>query len=222
MFNYIRYLCCYILDFINKIYSKGEPTAKQLMSLMKRRRSIMPYKFINEQIPNDKILQLVTCANYAPTHKLTFPWRFIVIDRTSHYKLHDITETVFKEYYAGDNCLSSKLKSLNDDVNNRWSNVSHFIGICVKKSHKVPEWEEIAAVSCAVQNMLLMAPCLGIACYWSSWHSEVTTSKEMLEFLGMDIDNNDTCLGFLVLGQSKNKILYEKKIIPLDDITTWM
>lgn len=48
-------------------------------------------------------------------------------------------------HYDNGLCLLKKLKGLEDDVKDRWNNVSHFIGVCVKKSHKVPEWEEICA-----------------------------------------------------------------------------
>ena len=39
-----------------------------------------------------------------------------------------------------------------------------------RHADKVPEWEELAAVAAAVQNMQLQAAALGgVACYWSSW-----------------------------------------------------
>jgi nitroreductase len=186
---------------------------------MKNRRSIMPFKFTDKEIEEIKIEKLLECANYAPNHKLTYPWRFVVIDKNSHHKLHSITYDIIKTHYENNPCLHRKLKGLQDDVQERWNNVSHFIGICVKKSHKVPDWEEICAVSCAVQNMLLMAPCLGIGCYWSSWHSETISNPVMLDFLGMSADNEDLCLGFLVLGYSNMKVLYERNNISYQDNT---
>lgn len=216
--NFIKSLYIYIFCK----YIECIPSWKQLMFLMKKRRSILPYKFTNKEIEPVKIEKLIKCANYAPNHKLTYPWRFVVIEKNSHQKLHKITYDIMRNHYENDPSLFRKLKGLENDEKERWNNVSHFIGICVKKSHKVPEWEEISAVSCAVQNMLLMAPCLGIACYWSSWHSETISNQAMLDFLGMSADNEDLCLGFLVLGYSNSNILYERKSIPYQDITTWI
>lgn len=42
-----------------------------------------------------------------------------------------------------------------------------------------PEWEEMCAVACAVQNMYLMATSLGVAGYWSSWETGARECKEM-------------------------------------------
>lgn len=216
--SFIKSLFLYILSRCLEFL----PLCEQLMYLMKNRRSIMPYKFTEKEIENVKIKKLIECANYAPNHKLTYPWRFVVIDKASHHKLHQLTYDIMKNHYDNDPCVLKKLKELEEDVKDRWKNVSHFIGICVKKSHKVPEWEEICAVSCAVQNMLLMAPCLGIACYWSSWHSETTTNPTMLEFLGMSMKNEDICLGFLVLGYANSNILYERKSISYEENTKWI
>lgn len=211
-----------LYQYIVNILTRAMPSSKQLMLLMKKRRSIMPYKFNKTIIETHKIKKLLESASYAPTHKLTYPWRFVVIDKKSHHKLHTVTYDVMKMHYAENSCLSQKLKGLEDDVTQRWNNVSHYIGVCVKKSNKVPEWEEIAAVSCAVQNMLLMAPCLGIACYWSSWHSETTNHPSFLDFLGMSHDNGDLCLGFLVLGYSDSVLLYDRKPTNHEGATRWL
>ena len=218
----IKSFLLYVFTTLYPLLLHYIPFWEQLMYLMKNRRSIMPYKFTDKEIEETKIEKLLECANSAPNHKLTYPWRFIVINKKSHAQLHNITYDIMKKHYENDPCLLRKLKGLEDDVNERWNNVSHFIGICVKKSHKVPEWEEICAVSCAVQNMLLMAPCLGIACYWSSWHSETTSNPSMLKFLGMSADNEDLCLGFLVLGYSKSNILYERKNISYQENVKWI
>lgn len=57
--------------------------------------------------------------------------------------------------------------------------ISAQIAIYVKKDPKpgkaMPEWEETAAVSCAVQNMWLMATALGLAGYWTSWQVRMLT-----------------------------------------------
>jgi len=207
-------------------YSVSEPKVpswKQLATLMRTRRSIMPYKFSEDIISTKSIDTLLHCASWAPTHKLTQPWRFVVIGKDSHYKLHELTEQVYKNNCENSPQLARKLEVLRDDAAHRWNNVSHFIAVCMKRTHKVPEWEEIAAVSCAVQNILLMAPCQNIGCYWSSWHSEATKSKELLEFLALDANNGDKCFGVLVLGICKSyPILYETNRYPIENGTTWI
>jgi nitroreductase len=64
----------------------------------------------------------------------------------------------------------------------------------------MPEWEELAAVAAAAQNMHLMAAALGVGAYWSSWHDGARDSPEMAAFLGIDAPAGDRCLGFMVCG----------------------
>jgi nitroreductase len=222
LFDMLRRLISRMVTFFTKSEPKV-PSREQLATLMKTRRSIMPYKFSEATICTKSIDTLLDCASWAPTHKLTQPWRFVVIEKNSHYKLHELTEQVYKKNWKASPQLSRKLEVLRNDAAHRWNNVSHFIAVCMKRTHQVPEWEEIAAVSCAVQNVLLMAPCQNIGCYWSSWHSEATKSKELLEFLGFDADNGDKCFGVLVLGTCNNyPILYETKRDPIRNGTKWM
>ena len=47
-----------------------------------------------------------------------------------------------------------------------------------RHADKVPEWEEVAAVAAAVQNMQLAAAALGVACYWSSWQEAAREAGE--------------------------------------------
>lgn len=91
-----------------------------------------------------------------------------------------------------------------------------------KADKLLPEWEEVAAVACAVQNMHLMATALGVACYWSSWHGVARDSPQMQKFLGLD-DVRDRCLGFLVLGQTdKDMSCFRCKKGPIQHKVHWM
>ena len=70
------------------------------------------------------------------------------------------------------------------------------IAICMYNDPTVaiPEWEEVAAVACAVQNMWLSCTALGIGSYWSSPKSII----EAREFLGLN--ENENCLGLFLHG----------------------
>ena len=65
-----------------------------------------------------------------------------------------------------------------------------------QETEEIPEVEEIAAVSCGVQNMMLTATAYGLATYWGS--GGLTYSDEMKTFLGLG--EKDQCLGFLYVG----------------------
>ena len=44
-----------------------------LSRIIKRRRSIFPVSYTNQEVPVKVIQQILESANYAPTHKLTQP-----------------------------------------------------------------------------------------------------------------------------------------------------
>lgn len=103
-----------------------------------------------------------------------------------------------------------------------WRAVAAFIAVCMKRhADQVPEWEEVAAVSCAVQNMWLAATAAGVHGYWSSWQEAARTAPEMLEFLGME--PGDQCLGFFVAGIAEPERLagYKASRRPLEGIVEW-
>ena len=79
----------------------------------------------------------------------------------------------------------------------------------------LPEWEEIASVACAVQNMWLTATAYGIGAYWSSPKSIYGSS----EFLGLK--DGERCLGFFYMGYYHSKELKGIRK-PIEDKVKWM
>ena len=78
----------------------------------------------------------------------------------------------------------------------------------------LPEWEEIAATSMAVQNMWLCCTEMGIGCYWSS----PGLIKYMGEFI--ELADGEQCLGFLYMGRYEEEIsVVERK--PIQDKVVW-
>jgi nitroreductase len=93
----------------------------------------------------------------------------------------------------------------------------------MKRNDSVPEWEEMCAVGCAVQNMALQASALGIHGYWTSWQVPARESAEMQQLLGLDPFRGDKCLGFFVVGtaDAERVVAYRPKRQPLADKVVW-
>ena len=82
---------------------------------------------------------------------------------------------------------------------------------------KIPEIEEIAAVSCAVQNMLLTATAYGLGSFWST--PKILNTKNMKDFFTLEED--DKCLGLLYFGYSnEERPVGQRK--PIEYITEWI
>ena len=77
-----------------------------------------------------------------------------------------------------------------------------------RTNYKLPVIEEIAAVSCAVQNILLGATALGIASLWSTGGMVLHPAMKNL----FELDEADEIVGQLFLGYSNEKIEGVRKI----------
>ena len=86
----------------------------------------------------------------------------------------------------------------------------------------MPEWEELCAVACAVQNLHLMATASGVAGYWSS--GGPLDAPPVLGFLGLDGAAGDKCLGLFHVGLATDAKVaaYRAKRGPIADKVRWL
>lgn len=166
-----------------------------LDQIIRSRRAIYPKQFIGGDISKDILLNILENGNMAPTHRLTQPWIFKVFRSSSKIKLGK--EMIKKYHESTENPHESKSEKIMDKC--KLSNI--IIAICMRRDEKksIPEWEEIASVSMAVQNIWLSCVNYEIGCYWSS----PKYANELSEFLNLGI--NEKCLGFFYMGKFNHK-----------------
>lgn len=164
-------------------------------SLIRNRRSVFPNMFTGEPVRDEVIEQMLDNANWAPTHKLSQPWRFRVFTKNGLKKLADFQSKLYmKLSTARGKFQESKYEMLRTKP----LKASHVLSIGMRRdpAKRLPEIEEIEAVACAVQNMYLTATAYGVGCYWGS--GGITYEEEAKSFFGLD--KNDRLLGFLFIG----------------------
>ena len=130
-------------------------------TVIRNRKSIYPKDYSGEEIPDQVIKEILLNANYAPTHRLTQPWFFKVYKNESKQKLIDIVNKI-DESKLSQIKLSKFIQKVND------SNAIISIFLNRDEKERLPEWEEIAAVSMSVQNMWLTCYANNIGSYWST------------------------------------------------------
>lgn len=163
--------------------------------LVAARRSVFPKDYTGESVADEIIHQLLANANWAPTHKLTEPWRFMVFSGAGRKKLAHIQSEVYKRVTQADGTFKEE-RYLN--LQKKPLESSHIILVYMKRDEKksVPEVEEMGAVFCAIQNMYLTATAYKIGCYLST--GGVTYFEEAKEAFGLSAD--DKIMGFLHVG----------------------
>lgn len=166
----------------------------QINQLIRTRRSVFTQQFEpSKVVPDEIIWQALENANWAPSHKLTEPWRFTVFTGPGLQKLAEQQAAIYKEH-AGPKFKQNKYEQMLVTP----QMCSHVIAIgCKRHADQLPEMEEVAAVACAVQNMYLTFTAHeGIGCYWST--GGITFIQEAKSLFGLGAD--DLLMGFFYIG----------------------
>ena len=184
--------------------------------VIRNRRSVFQPQFTGELVDDSIIEQMLENANWAPTHKLTEPWRFIVFTGAGLDQLAKEQAEVYKTVTLGDGTFKdSRYENLL--LKPRLS--SHIIAVAMKRDDKksVPEIEEIGAVFCAIQNILLTAAAYEIGCYLST--GGITYFNESKALFGLG--DEDRLIGFLHVGKIKGD-LAEGRRKPVEEKISWI
>ena len=184
--------------------------------LIRERRSIFPRDYTGERVDDAIVQQILFNATWAPTHKVTQPWRFLVFTGEGLKKLAEFQGACYKQV------ATAKGKFEQDKYEGllkKPMQSSHIISIGMKRDEKksVPEMEEIGAVYCAVQNMYLTATAYGLGAYIST--GGITFYEEAKPFF--DLGTEDRLLGFFHLGKT-DYIPPDSKRKSVDEVSRWI
>lgn len=183
-----------------------------LNHIIRNRRSIYPPSYNTEDISVAQIETILENANFAPTHKHTEPWRFIIFKGAGKEKLTKFLKERYKRITDPVAFSQSRYDAASDKVDK-----SNCVIVINMQTHsdKVPEWEEVAAVGCAVQNMWLTASAMGIGSYWSSPGFLI----ELAEYL--QLPEGQKCLGLFYMG-NHDKLDIGFKRTPIANKVKWI
>lgn len=144
----------------------------ELDTAIRQRRSTKPATMDTQPLSEALIGQLLEAAQWAPTHGMTEPWRFIRFrSEQSRSQLGQWLKEALETHGAelGRNPGPAKLEKCLQKVH--WGGAVIGVWALVGTNPKVPELEDLLAVACGVQNMLLKATELGLASMWSTGES---------------------------------------------------
>lgn len=184
--------------------------------LIRERRSIFPRDYTKEPVDDAIVRQILLNATWAPTHKLTEPWRFMVFSGNGLKKLAEFQAACYKQV------ATAKGKFEQDKYEGMLTKPmqsSHIISIGMKRDEakRVPELEEIGAVYCAVENMYLTATAYGVGAYLST--GGVTFYEEAKPFFNLGPE--DKLLGFFHIGNT-TLIPAQTKRKDIDKVSVWV
>ena len=143
----------------------------------------------------------------------TQPWRFTVFQEKGRLELSDQLASAYKEN-LGEDFNEIKFKKLKTGLFKE-----AIIGVCMErdKSERIPEIEEVEAVACAIQNLMLTATAYGIGSFWSS--PKLLDSAQIRSYF--KLGEKDRCLALVYLGYTKEPWPKGQRK-PIEYVTRWI
>lgn len=184
--------------------------ANEVLNAIHYRRTVNQNSFTDQEISKEDILTILNAANAAPTHKRTQPWRFTIFKGEGLQRLGTELSRIYKSITPSEKYLEKTEISMGEKATQ--SNVA--IAIVVNYTGDLPEWEELAATSCAVQNLWLAAHSLKIGGYWAT--------PGLINHLSgfLNLEENQKCIGLFYLGHH-NAEPREPVRSPIQDKIRW-
>ncbi len=183
-----------------------------LQKIITERRAVFPRQYNTQPLSKETIQKVLASANWAPTHKHTEPWRFKVV--YGEEKLEEFARFLGAAYKATTaRFVQGKYERIMDKV----CRSSCILLICFQRDPRarIPEWEEIAAMAMAVQNMWLTAASMGVGAYWSS----SGLRHEVGQYV--KLQEGERCMGFFYMGNYDGQLPKGKRGA-LTDRVDWL
>jgi len=179
------------------------------------RRSIKPATLNGKKIPDQQINQLLSLANWAPTHGYTEPWRFVVYSGDAVQQFCHQHAEMYKDNTPPEKFNPAKYQK----QQHNGDKTSHIIAVYMQKGNNpnITALEEICATAAAVQNILLGAEALGIGILWST--GGAVLQPAMKEYLGLD--EEDLMIGLLYMGYTDEPVTPGRRT-PIEAKTKWI
>ncbi|UFJ41421.1 nitroreductase [Brevibacillus humidisoli] len=166
----------------------------ELWEALKGRRSIGKVKL--DVPPRECIEKILEAATWAPSHHQTQPWKFFVLQGRARQRLGEEMARIAMGKIADQETEDVRAKIEKLKSKPLRAPVVIAVAVTPSEQEKVVEIEEIEAVACAVQNMMLAAHELGLGTIWRT--GSITYEPDLKPFFGLG--ERDRLLGFVYVG----------------------
>lgn len=139
-------------------------------------------------VPHDLVRRLCTLAQWAPNHKRTWPWRFVLVEGDGRARLGAVVADAVEAH--GDppeKVAKARTKYLRTPA--------HLVVGAAAGESPLRTRENRDAVAAGVQNLLLGATAAGLASFWSSCPKGA--ERAVTQFCGWPDDTDVVALIYL-------------------------
>ncbi|MCW3465769.1 nitroreductase family protein [Chitinophaga nivalis] len=183
--------------------------------IIRQRRTTFADSFIKQEIPRELLEEILTNGTWAPTHKMTEPWRFVVLQGQQLPLFGQYMADYYKTTLPPEKFPPAQYQQ----TLHYPDNAACMIAILLHRSRtvQIPEWEELSAVAAAVQNMWLTCTAHQLGAYWDSCAACITYGNQL------KTAEQEQCLGFLYIGYyDQQQLPPQKRRAPIEKKVTWL
>ena len=162
-----------------------------IITAIQSRRTIKEFR--SDPIPEETLWRILDAARWAPNHRLTEPWRIVIIGMQSREALADSLAN-----QTASNQEPPSLAKAKEDARRKVMSSPVLLAVtCRMTENSAQQVEDLAAVCAAIQNMQLAAWADGIGTHWNT--GKVTRLAETDALLQLS-ERGEQLVGFLYLG----------------------
>ena len=152
----------------------------EILNLIKNRRNTK--RFTDKNISKADIETILESGTWAPNHRNTEPWRFVIVSKFSKIKEKISNQLVSLQESKSSTSLSQEQKTtLINTVNSAPCYI--YVFSTPGETPEITE-ENYGAVCCAIQNMQLTATAIGLGVGWST--GKISKIYNLNNILGVD------------------------------------
>ena len=186
-----------------------------VLEAIKSRRTI--FRFKPDPVPKDVLEKVFEYGIWAPNHRLTEPWRFVVLGEAAKLKLAER----YREIQMGkapDHVDDEHRAKIGKAGYAKFMSKPTIVAVsCLQEGDEQQRREDYAAACCAMQNVQLAAWNEGIGMQWST--GPITMERATYDLLGVDPEQ-EYIIGFFYTGYPTETPTPKRK--PLAEVLRWI
>jgi nitroreductase len=173
-------------------------------------------RFRSDPVPPAVIQQLLDCAVRAPNHKLTEPWRFVVLTGAARYRLAEIRARHRRKRFADPD--GSEAHAAADKVLRESRETPAYIVVMTAVStDEITREDDYAATMMAIANLMTAAQALGLGTYLRT--GGVMRDPDLLALAG--VQESFRVVGIVSLGYPAEEEAPRRRR-PARELTRWL
>jgi len=181
---------------------------------IRTRRTV--YDYSDAPVTRAEIEEILESAIWAPNHKLTNPWSFYVFSGQVKERLARLRGELKRSKF--DDAGSAQAVKSYRKAYHQLASAPYAVLVCQRLSDDPVRLEEdLLAVGCAIQNMMLMAQSLGIGTFWGT--GPLINHAETFKTLG--VPDGHRAIGMVILGRPAQAVLPPQRA-PVASRSTWI